>query len=239
MLKIITGQNCQEYAGLLEAVWGFRHVEFVEKLGWMELLKTDGREIDRFDTPDAIHLVLCRGPKVIGYTRLLRTSGPHLLSDVYPEIMGGKSWPRSPDIYEWTRCISADDAGKIGEVQASHLLITGVLEFCLLAGIRGLLVETHPKLVTWMLETGYEVETLNIGQTINNVTVVPVHIGITRSALKRHHQLFGITDSVLSVDRHLINPVDGLSRLWPAQSDSKENPIDFGAMTEFQGRSIN
>ena len=47
--------------------------------------------------------------------------------------MEGNGWPRERAVYEWTRCISDQDAGKFGNVQASHLLITGVLEFCLLA----------------------------------------------------------------------------------------------------------
>src|SRR5215207_5544696 len=143
----------------MEKVWQFRHAQFVERLGWKELTSEDGREIDRFDTDDAIHLVAEKGERVVGYTRLLRTSGPHLLSEIYPHIMEGHDWPRGQAIYEWTRCISDEHAGKFGDIQASHMLITGVLEFCLVAGIKGLIVETHPKLVTWMLETGYLVET--------------------------------------------------------------------------------
>lgn len=247
MIQIITSQNADDYPELMEEVWRFRHRQFVERLGWKELRSEDGRETDRFDTDDAIHLVARNEGRVVGYTRLLRTSGPHLLNDIYPEIMEGHSWPHEHDVYEWTRCISDEDAGRIGEVQASHVLITGVLEFCLTAGIRGLIVETHPKLVTWMLETGYAVETLHSPQVINSVPVVPVYIGATLSALERHHTMFGIRESVLSIDEGLVNPVTGRGELRPLPglaTRSVAEPaftpeIDFAAMRESSGLKAN
>ena len=245
MLKIITSQNMEDYPDLMEKVWRFRHVQFVERLGWKELTSEDGREIDRFDTDDAIHLVVEKDERVVGYTRLLRTSGPHLLSEVYPHIMEGHDWPRGQAIYEWTRCISDQEAGKFGDVQASHMLITGVLEFCLVAGIKGLIVETHPKLVTWMLETGYEVETLHTPQVINNVPVVPVYIGATVAALDRHHQMFGIRNSVLEIDEALANPVTGRGtlshlpglRIEKTPLAAYAPDVDFAAMRESSGKN--
>ena len=245
MLRVITSQNIEDYADLMEQVWRFRHVQFVERLGWKELHSEDGREIDRFDTDDAIHLVVEKRDQVVGYTRLLRTSGPHLLSEIYPHIMEGQAWPRDRAVYEWTRCICDQEAGKFGDVQASHLLITGVLEFCLVAGIRGMVVETHPKLVTWMLETGYDVETLHTPQIINDVPVVPVYIPATEAALNRHHAMFGIRESVLSIDEGLVNPVTGrgtLSHLPGLRTGRVPVPayrpdVDFGAMRESSGKN--
>jgi acyl-homoserine lactone synthase len=244
MMRIITSENVDDHAELMEQVWRFRHRQFVERLGWRELASEDGREKDRFDTADAIHLVAEQASKVVGYTRLLRTSGPHLLSDVYPHIMQGQAWPRERDVYEWTRCISDVDADRFGEVQASHLLITGVLEFCLIAGIRGMIVETHPKLVTWMLETGYKVETLNTPQDMKGVPVVPVYIGATQTALDRHHAMFGIAGSVLDIDEGLTNPVSGRGTLrhLPGLAIHDTEPpayapdVDFGAMRESSGK---
>jgi len=240
MMNVLTAQNVEDYPELMEKVWRFRHKQFVERLGWKELRSDDGREMDRFDTDDAIHLVVTSGDNIVGYTRLLRTSRPHLLSDVYPEIMEGNDWPRADNIYEWTRCISDDRAAKFGDVQASHVLITGVLEFCLVSGIKGMIVETHPKLVTWMLETGYKVETLNMPQVINDVPVVPVYIGATRAALERHHQMFGIRSSVLSIDEDLVNPVVGSGLLWrvpglaanPNRQTGFLPEVDFVSMRE-------
>ncbi len=240
MMKVIVASNRDVYPNLMEQIWRFRHRQFVERLGWRELASNDKRERDRFDTNDAIHLCITNGKSVIGYSRLLRTSEPHLLSDVYPEIMQGHSWPRATDIYEWTRCISDEKAGKLGDVQVSHILITGVLEFCLTAGIRGLIVETHPKIVTWMHETGYKVQPLATPQMINEVPVVPVYIAATHMALVRHHALFGIKSSVLDIDDGLLNPVTRAGVLLPLAHLSRPvggnamdlPDVDFEAMRE-------
>jgi acyl-homoserine lactone synthase len=245
MIKVITSDNIDDNPELMEKVWRFRHVQFVERLGWRELANDSGREKDRFDTDDAIHLVAEKNGCVVGYSRLLRSSGPHLLSDVYPEIMQGRAWPRERTVYEWTRCISDVEAGRFGEIQASHLLITGVLEFCLTAGIRGMIVETHPKLVSWMLETGYEVEPLQMPQMMNGVPIVPVYIGATRAALERHHRMFGIDRSVLAIDAALTNPVTGRGVLQPLSAlappgdglGARASEVDFGTMRQAPGRN--
>jgi acyl-homoserine lactone synthase len=245
MIKVITSDNIDDNPELMERVWRFRHVQFVERLGWRELASEGGRERDRFDTDDAIHLVAEKRGEVVGYSRLLRTAAPHLLSDVYPEIMQGRDWPREKTIYEWTRCISDVDAGRFGNIQVSHLLITGVLEFCLTAGIRGMIVETHPKLVTWMLETGYEVEPLQVPQMLNGVPIVPVYIGATQAALARHHRMFGIDGSVLAIDEALTNPVTGrgvlrrLPGLAPPgePSGAHVSEVDFGTMRQPPARN--
>ena len=247
MIHVVTAQNADEYSDLMEEVWRFRHRQFVERLGWKELRSEDGREKDRFDTEDAIHLIALNEGRIVGYTRLLRTSGPHLLRDIYPEIMEGQDWPRQRDVSEWTRCISDENAGRIGDVQASHVLITGVLEFCLISGIRGMIVETHPKLVTWMLETGYRVETLHAPQVINAVPVVPVYIGATLAALRRHHEMFGIHESVLAVDEGLVNPVSGWGALRQPPGLAARTvrepgflpEVDFTTMSESSGSKVN
>lgn len=240
MIKIITSHNIGRYAGMMDKLWRFRHAQFVVRLGWTELWSDNGQEKDRFDTDDAIHLIMTRKDEVIGYTRLLRTSGPHLLSDIYPEIMHGRDWPRDADIYEWTRCVSDPQAGTFADVQASHILITGVLEFCLVAGIKGMIVETHPKLVGWMRETGYDVETLQVPQMVNGVPILPVYIGATRPALERHHRMFGIDRSVLDIDDDLPNPVTGRGGLVrlpglaadPGRGTAYAPDIDFDALRQ-------
>jgi acyl-homoserine lactone synthase len=245
MIKIVTAHNIDDHSDLMESVWRFRYAQFVERLGWKEIARQDGREIDQFDTADAIHLVLQKDKKVVGYTRLLRTSGPHLLSDVYPHIMEGGSWPRERTVYEWTRCISEPETGLFGDIQASHLLITGVLEFCLVAGIKGMIVETHPKLVAWMFETGYRVEPLHGLQHVNGLPVMPVYIGATRAALDQHHQMFGIDRTALAIDDGLPNPVIGQGTLHhlpdlpprPEQTHPFFPGIDFDVKRRSSGRN--
>ena len=57
MLHVIDRQTCSLYAPQLEESFRVRHQVFVDGLGWEDLRQADGREIDQFDTNDAVHLV--------------------------------------------------------------------------------------------------------------------------------------------------------------------------------------
>ncbi|MGR9081495.1 acyl-homoserine-lactone synthase [Rhizobium aegyptiacum] len=97
MIRLYVGRH-ESRGQAMEKIWRFRHEQFVERLGWEALCRNDGLEIDQFDHDRALHLALFFEDTVVGYTRLLPTTEPHLLSDVYPQIMKGQAWPRSPEI---------------------------------------------------------------------------------------------------------------------------------------------
>src|SRR5689334_7736283 len=109
MILLINKANAARHAPLLDHVYRFRHRFFVDRLGWTALRRPDGREIDQFDTDACVHLVGVEGGSVVSYTRLLPTTEPHLLSDVYPEMLQGGTAPTGPDIWEWTRCAVAPE----------------------------------------------------------------------------------------------------------------------------------
>jgi acyl-homoserine lactone synthase len=211
MLKPIWGLETERNYELMEAIWRFRHRQFVDRLDWKELRQPDGREIDDFDTPDAIHLPLLSDGEVLGYSRLLPTNAPHLLSDVYPEIMDGKDWPRGPTIYEWTRCIASEKNVLIEGVSASNILLTGVLEYCLLVGITSLIVETHPKLVNLLVSNDWDVTPLSAPTHHKGHLVLPIDARPSLKALMKHHEAHRINGSVVDLHGDELNPLDRVS----------------------------
>ena len=50
MIHIVTAENEYHYRDEMEQAYRLRHQIFVEEMGWTELAKPDGREIDQFDT---------------------------------------------------------------------------------------------------------------------------------------------------------------------------------------------
>ncbi len=208
MLRYFKGSSLQD-SGFAEKVWQFRHRHFVERFGWEALRMPDGREIDSFDTDAAIHLVLEDAGVVLGYSRLLTTNAPHLLSDVYPEIMGGGEYPRQSNVYEWTRCV-AEPGGSLLGVEASQMLLTGVAEFCLSSGIEALIVETHPKLVNLLVSNLWDVTPLAAPMVYDGSLVVPIHAVPSTAALASHHEGAGINGSVLELDGDARNPINSL-----------------------------
>jgi acyl-homoserine lactone synthase len=206
MLTPILGADTHDYTDIIEQVWRFRHRQFVERLGWEACRRSDNREIDQFDGDEAIHLPLVLADEVVGYSRLLPTLKPHLLSDVYPHLMDGAERPSGPRVFEWTRCIAEVSDKTLAGVPISNILMTGVMEYCLVAGIETLVVETHPKLVNLLLTTGWDVVPLAAPSVLDGSLIVPITAKPSLAGLLKHHELYGITGSVLDLERAPCNP---------------------------------
>ena len=86
----------------------YRHQVFVERLRW-QLQTKDGLELDQFDRPDTVYVIAQdEQDRVIGCSRLLPTTQPYLLSEVFPQLMHDLPMPNSPDVWEISRFAAVD-----------------------------------------------------------------------------------------------------------------------------------
>jgi N-acyl-L-homoserine lactone synthetase len=88
---------------LIEGMYRLRHTVFSERLKWTSL-NPDGREVDRFDALNPVYLI-CRDPSgdVVGCWRLLPTSGPYMLKDIFSHLLGDAAAPEEEDVWEISR----------------------------------------------------------------------------------------------------------------------------------------
>ena len=118
-MQTITG-TAHEFSPEFEiAVAAYRHRIFIEKLGW-PLPVQNGLERDQFDRPDTVYVVARDDTGVIcGCARLLPTTQPYLLAEVFPNLLGGQPVPSEAAVWELSRfaaatpdsyCTSAVDA---------------------------------------------------------------------------------------------------------------------------------
>ncbi|WP_308164003.1 acyl-homoserine-lactone synthase [Acidithiobacillus ferriphilus] len=112
----LIGGNMQVISGAAEVlpnnlytkVAGYRHQVFVEQLGWA-LHTENGMEWDQFDRPDTVYVVAQDDQgHVSGCARLLPTTRPYLLGEVFPQLLNGLVPPCSPDVWELSRFASVD-----------------------------------------------------------------------------------------------------------------------------------
>ncbi|HYH99608.1 acyl-homoserine-lactone synthase [Hyalangium sp.] len=89
---------------VLEGMFRLRHKVFHELLGW-EVEVREGQERDRFDALETHYIILHapRQPMALGCWRLLPTTGPYMLRDVFPQLLHGEAAPCSPQIWEISR----------------------------------------------------------------------------------------------------------------------------------------
>jgi len=94
--------------GLYSKVARYRHKVFVEQLDW-ELQTQDDAELDQFDRSDTVYVVAQDDEEqVFGCARLLPTTRPYLLREVFPQLLNGLQPPCSPDVWELSRFAAVD-----------------------------------------------------------------------------------------------------------------------------------
>lgn len=93
---------------VLERMASYRYRVFIETLGW-ELPVREGLELDQFDRPDTVYVLSHdERDEVNGCARLLPTTRPYLLGDVFPQLLTGREIPCTPDVWELSRFAAVD-----------------------------------------------------------------------------------------------------------------------------------
>jgi N-acyl-L-homoserine lactone synthetase len=107
-MRVISGAPEGLPAGLYSKLAQYRHRVFVERLGW-DLRTQDGTELDQFDRSDTVYVVAQDDHgRVFGCARLLPTTRPYLLGDVFPHLLNGLPPPSSPEVWELSRFAAVD-----------------------------------------------------------------------------------------------------------------------------------
>ncbi|MBE1527930.1 acyl homoserine lactone synthase/acyl-homoserine lactone synthase [Sphingopyxis sp. OAS728] len=120
----------------LRAMFAARKQVFIDQLKW-DLPALDGRfEIDHFDTPDARYLILL-DPDDLRHrasARLLPTTAPHLLGDVYPQLCTDGP-PSGEGVWEISRFCLDPAQTRTERRDARNQLVTALAEHALQNGI--------------------------------------------------------------------------------------------------------
>lgn len=132
-----------EYSNLFEQMYQLRAKQFKERRGWRVEVE-DGQEIDYFDKEDPLYIMVVSDTgQLVASLRLLPTTGPHMLSDVFPEVMGELEIIRHPLIWESSRfCVDTKAAaifGPEGINLATKELLVGLFSTAKLAGMENII----------------------------------------------------------------------------------------------------
>ena len=140
---------------------------------------------DRFDTDDAIYLLLTRDDgTVVGAHRLLPTTGPHLLSDIAPDLCAVRGVQRGEKILELSGTFVDEgnlDASAV-ENARNHLLV-GLFEFCLRAGYEKFTWVVPADMLLHLLLIGLDIKPLGIPADRNGIRHIAVAVTADRAAL--------------------------------------------------------
>lgn len=161
-MRITSGCSAELHPPLMTRMARYRHRVFVEKLGW-QLHCRDALELDQFDRGDTVYVIAQnKDGEVIGTARLLPTTRPYLLAEVFPQLLNGAPPPKAPEVWELSRFAAMDFSGPTGSAldQFSSPITTGLLQAasrCAMAHGAQRMVTVSPLGVERLLRrTGFE-----------------------------------------------------------------------------------
>ncbi|ARE82117.1 Acyl-homoserine-lactone synthase [Roseovarius sp. EC-HK134] len=113
MILVIDAINKDRFSHVLDEMFKLRARVFGDRLGWQVEVK-DGRERDLFDDLNPAYAVgLDDEGNVVSCVRALQTTGPHMLADVFADILDGEPPLRSATLWESTRfCVDTRRLGR-------------------------------------------------------------------------------------------------------------------------------
>lgn len=149
MFLLIQPYQYYRYAGLLKQSFRLRKRVFHDCLGWQVGVHR-GLERDAYDGLGAVYLVWCDkdARHLYGTVRLMPTTGPTLLHDVFRRTLPGKDLV-SPDTWEGTRmCLDVDLLREfqptLSPSRAFGLLLLALFECAFAHGIKTLVSNYEP-----------------------------------------------------------------------------------------------
>ncbi|MDR6819948.1 acyl-homoserine lactone synthase [Neorhizobium sp. 2083] len=195
MIYVLNGCALQLNPYLRDEIHKFRHEVFVERLGWAALDSPNGREVDRFDDGSAIHVIDVVQDQVKGYSRLLPTDSPHLLSHIYPELLQGRASAGGSATYEWTR-LGTRTGVENGSGSSIKRVMAAIPEICTRLGLRSLIAQANPLWIRRLIRLGWQVEPLAPPMLYNGETVVPFEAHVMSSTAATSSQVLRVSNSV-------------------------------------------
>ena len=202
MLTLINGSDRKTYSYLLNEYFRIRADVFAKRLGW-DVSVANEQERDRFDEIDPLYLLSVDpvSGRVRGGMRVLPTTGPNMLRDVFPMLLEPGEVVENATTWEISRfamdhTIEGPDAGRlISEVTGE--LMAGACEVGILAGISFYVAVFDTRFRRICRAAGCPPELIGRSQQIG---VCMTHAGLfeaSEAQLARIQRTCGIHQSVL------------------------------------------
>ncbi|NEW94908.1 acyl-homoserine-lactone synthase [Rhodopseudomonas sp. BR0M22] len=181
-VHVIRRENRALYAGLLDTYFRIRHQIYVVERGWKELERPDGREIDQFDTDDAVYLIGVDRDEIVAGMRMVPTTSPTLLSDVFPQLsIAGRV--RRSDAYELSRIfVVPRKRGEHGGPRAEAVIQAAAMEYGLSIGLSAFTIVLETWWLPRLLDQGWKARPLGLAQDVNGFSTTAVMVDVDDDA---------------------------------------------------------
>lgn len=190
---------------VLTSMFELRHREFKERLGW-DVRSVNGLERDEFDDLDPVYLIEESDGVVGGSVRLLPTTGPNMLRDVFSQLAEPDSVPASERIWECSRFVVDGDRLDIQSgVLAKCRVQVACYEFARLLGLDALVAVYSRRMHAALVHAGCEIRRIGrprlVGKEVAMVGLLPTttrNLELARDATGIHSPVLQLAPTPLS-----------------------------------------
>jgi acyl homoserine lactone synthase len=165
----------------LEGMFRLRYDTFHTRLGW-DVRVENGMERDHFDSESSVYIIgKASDHSVDACWRLLPTTGPYMLRDIFPELLHGHVAPQALDCWELSRFAVATDrvpSGTEGFGKITVALMAESARFALQKGIKRIVTVTTTSIERLMKRQGLHIHRIGppirIGMVMSVACIIEV-----------------------------------------------------------------
>lgn len=197
MIRIVTKDNADsQLSNLLHLhqMHRIRKVVFKDRLGW-DVAVSGELEIDEYDALGPSYLLSIDGHgSVNGCVRLLPTTGPNMLRDIFPSLVTNAAVPRGDRVWEASRfAVSGNtSAAEVGLSQTTYDLLIGVLKFGLSKGITTIACVVDVRMGQILRRAGWQLDRLGPVQRIGNTVALAGQLNVSAQILRELEARVGL-----------------------------------------------
>ncbi len=196
MIRLIQAHEKHLFPELIDQMFQLRARQFNDRLGW-KVKVSGGHERDGFDDLNPLYVVsVDTTEKVVGTFRLLQTTGPTMLSDVFSELVPDGLIVRSPIIWESTRfCVDTELAKEKAESGLNLVtgeLLSALLEIGVAAGLSHIVTVIDVRMERILRRSKCPIDRLAPPQRIDGVPSLAILMECTDETVARVHETNGI-----------------------------------------------
>jgi N-acyl-L-homoserine lactone synthetase len=201
MMYMVENDRFGEFALEIAEMHRLRYRVFKERLNWDVAVSGD-MEIDEFDAMQPVYLLHRNDAgRVTGCVRLLPTTGPNMLRDSFPILLGPNAAPVSPHIWESSR-FSLDVEPETVKTQAglsrsTFELFAGMIEFGLSYDLTEIVTVTDVRMERILRRVGWPLRRIHNHHRIGNTLAVAGYVEVSHRMLDHIRSLGELPGPVL------------------------------------------
>ena len=171
---------------MLDSMFRLRHRVFKERLDW-DVPSRNGLERDQFDDERPVYVAYHGdGGEVVGCVRLLPTTGPNMIRDIFPDLAEERI-PADSRVWEVSRFgIDAGEDAALGAGQINtitYALVAGIHEVGLDYGITHMVAVMDVRIERILRRAGCIMRRIGKPRRIGNCLALAVEFEVSRDGL--------------------------------------------------------